>query len=70
MELYRKKLRDVKDAVEPPLARLDEATARPGAINDTRTFVEQAKSIVARWNFTHPQVSRFAREARRRQQQH
>jgi hypothetical protein len=38
VELYRKKLRDVKNATEPLLARLDEAKARPGLVNDTTAF--------------------------------
>lgn len=60
MEVYRLKLKELRDVVEPVFHRLEELRARPSLVNDTNTFVSSAKEMVAKWAITHPQVRRAA----------
>ena len=57
MEVYRRKLRELRDVIEPVFFRLEETAARPQLVNDTVTFITEARALVAKWNTTHPQVS-------------
>jgi hypothetical protein len=66
VDVYKRKLKELKDVIEPVFFRLEEHRGRPQLVNDSATFIAQAKAIVSKWNTTHPQVSTNTEEERER----
>ena len=54
---YRSKLAEVRGAVDPVFARLDEFKARPKLVNTTTDTFAAWRSMLGAWGRTHPQIS-------------
>lgn len=54
---YKAKLKEVKTTIEPAFFRLEEARERSDLIEKGRDAIAGAKSMVAGWAKSHPQVS-------------
>ena len=56
VETYRKKLGELKIIGEPMFYRVAEIAARPQLLNDTLSFLNSSRGLVALWETTSPQV--------------